>query len=60
MERPIIETGESFLSKLSQSDEDIDRLFRKMENDNNLEDRTMQVGVPLWLGLPCPTLKFPA
>lgn len=52
MEPFILEPGALFLKKLAESDEDIDRLFQKVESDTHLEDYTIQVGVPLWPGLP--------
>lgn len=54
MEPLIVDTGGLLLTKLTESDEDINHLFLKVENDTNLEDYTIQVGVPLWLGLPYP------
>lgn len=54
MEPFILEPGALLLKKLAESDEDIDRLFKKVESDTNLEDYTIQVRVPLWPGLPHP------
>ncbi|XP_058380796.1 coiled-coil domain-containing protein 180-like [Diceros bicornis minor] len=54
MEPLVLEPGELLLKELAESDEDIDSLFRKAENDNNLEDCTIQVGDPSWPGLPLP------
>uniref|UniRef100_A0A8D2DDX5 Coiled-coil domain containing 180 n=1 Tax=Sciurus vulgaris TaxID=55149 RepID=A0A8D2DDX5_SCIVU len=48
MEPPILETGRLFLNKLSKSEEDIDHLFKTVENDNGLEDYTMQALLELW------------
>nr|XP_034491854.1 coiled-coil domain-containing protein 180 [Marmota flaviventris] len=48
MEPPILETGKLFLNKLSQSDKNINHLFKKIENDNSLEDYTMQTLLELW------------
>ncbi|XP_047380081.1 coiled-coil domain-containing protein 180 isoform X1 [Sciurus carolinensis] len=48
MEPPILETGRLFLNKLSKSEEDIDHLFKTVENDNSLEDYTMQALLELW------------
>ncbi|XP_037599645.1 coiled-coil domain-containing protein 180 isoform X1 [Cebus imitator] len=42
MEPLIVDTGGLFLTKLTESDEDINRLFLKVENDTNLEDYTIQ------------------
>ncbi|KAK2504874.1 hypothetical protein MC885_011298 [Smutsia gigantea] len=52
MEPLILEPGTLFIKKLAESDEDINCLFQKVENDN-LEDYTIQVGIPLWRALPC-------
>lgn len=54
MEALIVDTAGLFLKKLTESDEEMNRLFLKVENDTNLEDYTIQVGVPSWLGLPHP------
>ncbi|KAM5298475.1 coiled-coil domain-containing protein 180 [Ctenodactylus gundi] len=48
MEPLILEAGELFLKKLSKSDEDIDHLFHKVENDTLLEDYTIQTLMELW------------
>ncbi|XP_032333918.1 coiled-coil domain-containing protein 180 [Camelus ferus] len=42
MEPLILEPGVLFLKKLANSDEDINCLFKKVENDSNLEDYTIQ------------------
>ncbi|XP_059957228.1 LOW QUALITY PROTEIN: coiled-coil domain-containing protein 180 [Mesoplodon densirostris] len=42
MEPLILEPGTLLLKKLAESDEDINNLFEKVENDNNLEDYTIQ------------------
>lgn len=62
MEPVILETGELFLKKLSESDEDINNLFKKVENDPSLEDYTIEVGVFFMArsALPIPTLVAPA
>uniref|UniRef100_A0A2K6GB33 Coiled-coil domain containing 180 n=1 Tax=Propithecus coquereli TaxID=379532 RepID=A0A2K6GB33_PROCO len=48
MEPLLLETGGLFLKKLSESNEDVDSLFKKVENDTNLEDYTMQALSELW------------
>ncbi|XP_033615019.1 coiled-coil domain-containing protein 180 isoform X5 [Fukomys damarensis] len=48
MEPLILETGGLFLKKLSESDEDINSLFKKVENDTSLEDYTIQTLLELW------------
>ncbi|XP_021100263.1 coiled-coil domain-containing protein 180 isoform X2 [Heterocephalus glaber] len=48
MEPLILETGGHFLKKLSESDEDINSLFKKVENDTSLEDYTIQTLLELW------------
>lgn len=50
MEPLILEPGALLLKKLAESEEDVDNLFRKVENDSNLEDYTIQVGIPLVVG----------
>lgn len=50
MEPLILEPGVLLLKKLAEFDEDIDNLFKEVENDDNLEDYTIQVGAPLWAG----------
>lgn len=62
MEPFILEPGILLLKKLAKSNEDIDQLFKKVESNTNLEDYTIQVGVPLWPGPshPGPALSFPA
>ncbi|KAM9082498.1 coiled-coil domain-containing protein 180 isoform 4-T7 [Megaptera novaeangliae] len=42
MEPLILEPGALLLKKLAESDEDINNLFEKVENDSNLEDYTIQ------------------
>ncbi|XP_065734855.1 LOW QUALITY PROTEIN: coiled-coil domain-containing protein 180 [Phocoena phocoena] len=42
MEPLIMEPGALLLKKLAESDEDINNLFEKVENDSNLEDYTIQ------------------
>ncbi|XP_048078953.1 coiled-coil domain-containing protein 180 isoform X1 [Ursus arctos] len=48
MEPFILEPGALFLKKLAESDEDIDRLFQKVESDTHLEDYTIQTLLELW------------
>nr|XP_051712238.1 coiled-coil domain-containing protein 180 isoform X2 [Oryctolagus cuniculus] len=48
MEPLILETGGCFLKKLSESDEDIDRLFTKVENDIDFENYSFQKLWELW------------
>uniref|UniRef100_H0X0S9 DUF4455 domain-containing protein n=1 Tax=Otolemur garnettii TaxID=30611 RepID=H0X0S9_OTOGA len=48
MEPLILETGRLFLEKLSNSNEDITNLFRKVEDDTSFEDYTMQTLSDLW------------
>nr|XP_012331190.2 coiled-coil domain-containing protein 180 isoform X1 [Aotus nancymaae]XP_021521167.1 coiled-coil domain-containing protein 180 isoform X1 [Aotus nancymaae] len=48
MEPLIVDTGGLFLTKLTESDEDINHLFLKVENDTNLEDCTIQALLELW------------
>ncbi|KAF3821242.1 hypothetical protein GH733_011395 [Mirounga leonina] len=48
MEPFILEPGTLLLKKLAESDEDIDRLFKKVESDTNLEDYTIQTLLELW------------
>ncbi|XP_045418468.1 coiled-coil domain-containing protein 180 [Lemur catta] len=48
MEPLLLETGQLFLEKLSESNEDVDSLFKKVENDTNFEDYTMQALSELW------------
>lgn len=50
MEPLILEPGVLLLKKLAEFDEDIDNLFKEVENDDNLEDYTIQVGAPSWAG----------
>lgn len=59
MEPLILETGGCFLKKLSESDEGIDRLFTKVENDIDFENYSFQVRVPPCLGLPRPVWLLP-
>ncbi|XP_060009366.1 coiled-coil domain-containing protein 180 isoform X1 [Lagenorhynchus albirostris] len=42
MEPLIVEPGARLLKKLAESDEDINNLFEKVENDSKLEDYTIQ------------------
>lgn len=59
MEPLILEPGALLLKKLAEYDKDINSLFEKVENNSNLEDYTIQVGVPWWWGilfLPLPSL----
>uniref|UniRef100_A0A452QLN2 Coiled-coil domain containing 180 n=1 Tax=Ursus americanus TaxID=9643 RepID=A0A452QLN2_URSAM len=44
----LLNTGTLFLKKLAESDEDIDRLFQKVESDTHLEDYTIQTLLELW------------
>nr|XP_054514305.1 coiled-coil domain-containing protein 180 isoform X16 [Pan troglodytes] len=48
MEPLIVDTGGLFLKKLTESDEEMNRLFLKVENDTNLEDYTIQALLELW------------
>ncbi|XP_063505812.1 coiled-coil domain-containing protein 180 isoform X12 [Pongo pygmaeus] len=48
MEPLIMDTGGLFLKKLTESDEEMNRLFVKVENDTNLEDYTIQALLELW------------
>nr|XP_035108451.2 coiled-coil domain-containing protein 180 isoform X2 [Callithrix jacchus] len=48
MEPLIVDTGGLFLKKLTESDEDINHLLLKVENDTNLEDYTIQALLELW------------
>ncbi|XP_014441491.1 coiled-coil domain-containing protein 180 isoform X2 [Tupaia chinensis] len=48
MEPLILESGGLFLKKLSESNEDIDRLFVKVENSIDLEDYSSQALLELW------------
>ncbi|XP_029058159.1 coiled-coil domain-containing protein 180 isoform X5 [Monodon monoceros] len=48
MEPLIVEPGALLLKKLAESDEDINNLFEKVENDSNLEDYTIQTLLELW------------
>lgn len=50
------------MKKLSESDEDIDSLFTKVENDSKLKDCTIQVRVSLMArpALPTPRLVAPS
>ncbi|XP_033093929.1 LOW QUALITY PROTEIN: coiled-coil domain-containing protein 180 [Trachypithecus francoisi] len=48
MEALIVDTAGLFLKKLTESDEEMNRLFLKMENDTNLEDYTIQALLELW------------
>ena len=59
MEPLILEPGALHLKKLAESDEDVNNLFKKVENDSNLEDYTIQVGVSLMVG-PAPPVSAPA
>lgn len=52
MEPLILEKGELLLKKMSQTDEGVDELFKKVENEPDLESYTIEVGVPRWLWLP--------
>lgn len=59
MEPLILEPGALLLKKLAESDEDVNNLFKKVENDSNLEDYSIQVGVSLMVG-PAPPVSIPA
>lgn len=64
MEPLILEPGVLLLKKLAEFDENIDNLFKEVENDDNLEDYTIQVGVPSWAGrhpwsFSCPLFSQP-
>lgn len=52
MEPLILEKGELLLKKMSQTDEGVDELFKKVEDEPDLESYTIEVGVPRWLWLP--------
>lgn len=54
MEPLILETGALLFKKLTEFEENINHLFKKVENGDNLEDCTFQVGDPSWAGLPHP------
>lgn len=56
MEPLILEKGETLLKKMFQSDEDIEQLFRKVENESDLANYTIEVGNPWWLA-PSPSLS---
>jgi hypothetical protein len=51
MEPLILETGGVLSKKLSESGENIDCLFKNVENNINLEDFSIQVGVLPYQGL---------
>lgn len=46
MEPFILEKGVLLLKKISQSDEDVDMLFKKVEGEPDLESYTIEVGTP--------------
>lgn len=46
MEPLILEKGELLLKKMGQSDDDVDMLFKKVENEPDLESHNIEVGVP--------------
>uniref|UniRef100_A0A2K5JC45 DUF4455 domain-containing protein n=1 Tax=Colobus angolensis palliatus TaxID=336983 RepID=A0A2K5JC45_COLAP len=48
MEALIVDTAGLFLKKLTESDEEMNHLFLKVENDTNLEDYTIQALLELW------------
>ncbi|KAF6327036.1 coiled-coil domain containing 180 [Rhinolophus ferrumequinum] len=48
MEPLILETGALLLKKLAEFEENINHLFKKVENDHNLEDYTIQTLLELW------------
>ncbi|CAO2580667.1 Coiled-coil domain-containing protein 180 [Lemmus lemmus] len=48
MEPLILEKGELLLKKMSQSDEDVDQLFKKVENEPDLENYTIETLLELW------------
>ncbi|XP_039712072.1 coiled-coil domain-containing protein 180 [Pteropus medius] len=48
MEPLILEPGVLLLKKLAEFDENIDNLFKEVENDDNLEDYTIQTLLELW------------
>ena len=57
MEPLILEPGALLLKKLAESEEDVNNLFKKVENDSNFEDYTIQVGVPLVVGPALPAAR---
>ncbi|CAH6790355.1 Ccdc180 [Phodopus roborovskii] len=48
MEPLILEKGELLLKKMAQSDEDVDQLFKKVENEPDLESHTIETLLELW------------
>ncbi|XP_016001752.2 coiled-coil domain-containing protein 180 isoform X2 [Rousettus aegyptiacus] len=48
MEPLILEPGVLLLKKLAEFDENIDNLFKEVENDDKLEDYTIQTLLELW------------
>ncbi|KAM5258480.1 coiled-coil domain-containing protein 180 isoform 2-T4 [Hipposideros larvatus] len=48
MEPLILETGTLLLKQLAEFEENINHLFKKVENDSNLEDYTFQTLLELW------------
>lgn len=56
MEPLILEPGALLLKKLAEFDENINCLFKVVENDTNLEDYDIQVGAPGGLADPIPIL----
>ncbi|XP_041523268.1 coiled-coil domain-containing protein 180 [Microtus oregoni] len=48
MEPLILEKGELLLKKMSQSDEDVDQLFKKVESEPDLENYTIETLLELW------------
>lgn len=46
MEPLILKKGDLLLKKISKSDEDVDKLFKKVEMEPDLENYTIEVGVP--------------
>lgn len=56
MEPLILEPGALLLKKLAECDENINCLFKVVENDTNLVDYDIQVGAPGGLAGPIPSL----
>ncbi|XP_036034437.1 coiled-coil domain-containing protein 180 [Onychomys torridus] len=48
MEPLILEKGELLLKKMSQTDENVDELFKKVENEPDLENYTIEALLELW------------
>ncbi|XP_051017528.1 coiled-coil domain-containing protein 180 [Acomys russatus] len=48
MEPLVLEKGEILLKKMSQTDEDVDELFKKVRNESDLESCTIDTLLELW------------